>query len=180
MKKFKIIMSCLCVAALMFSFATTSFAATLDQNNPTGDTITYYKAGQVSDPKDEDNPIDDEMEGTYLITIPEYIEAAEVGGVPTTQDVTAEECLLLYNSTLNVAVEFSGEFTLRDNADTKLAYKMQADGTDITTGDTVLSVSAGDPVSVTSVAIGAALTADPLYAGVYTDTATFTASVEMA
>ena len=78
---------------------------------------------------------------------------------------------------MNITCEYSGELTLREDNDVKLGYKMQNEGVDFATGDVVLTAEAGDPTATYDTSIGSILTASPNYAGVYTDTVTFTSSV---
>ena len=54
---------------------------------------------------------------------------------------------------------------------------MQANGTKIVSGDTILTVAAGDPNGTSTVPVGAVLTQAPIFAGAYTDTATFSVTV---
>ncbi len=176
MKNLKTILACALALIMMFAMTATAFAAPLTNENTNGDSTVYYKAGNITDPKTED-PTDDEMEGTYKVTIPEYIEAAPVDGTPVTQNVTATEVLLLPATTLSVACEYSGQMTLREDNSIKLGYKMQNAGADFASNDVVLTAAAGTPTATFETAIGSILTAAPLYAGVYTDTATFTCSV---
>lgn len=177
MSKIKSMLAVVLAIATLLTMSTIAFAAELDQNNTSGNAIAYYKAGQLVDPGNPDNPTDDIMEGTYLVTIPEYIEAAAVGGKPTTEKVKAEKVLIPYGTTLTVAASFKPELALKDNAATKIAYDMQLEGKKIATGAAVLTVPAGDPNKVTTSNMGAVLTQAPSYSGVYTDTATFVVSV---
>lgn len=152
-------------------------AATLTNENLTDDGMVWYEAGNLLDDKGTDDPTDDVIEGTYKVAIPEYIEAAPMDGTPETQEVVATEVLLLPEEVLSVSCAYSGELTLREDNDVKLGYKMQNEGVDFVTGDVVLTADAGDPTATYDTSIGSILTANPNYAGVYTDTVTFTASV---
>lgn len=166
--------------ATLCSLSTVAFAAdkTLNQDTPTGTATVYYQAGKVTDPGTPDDPTDDTVNGTYIVTIPEYIKAAKVGETPVTEDVTAKEVLIPFGKTLNVKVAFADSLVLADNADTKITYDLQNQGAKIATGDTILSVAAGNPDAVTSTALGAVLTQAPSFSGTYNDTATFTVSVD--
>ena len=53
---------------------------------------------------------------------------------------------------------------------------MLANGNRITAGDTILSVPAGNPDAVNRTSVASVLSAKAVYAGMYTDTATFTIS----
>lgn len=177
-KTIKKILSAAMAVAIVMTMCSTAFAApaTLTNENKTGNATVYYKEGNIVDPKTED-PTDDVVEGTYEIIVPEFIEAAAMGKTPKTQDVIASKVMLLPDETLSVSCEYSGKLLLRENATTTLDYKMQNNGADFISGATVLSCPAGTPDAVFSTAIGSVLTASPIFAGVYTDTATFSCSV---
>lgn len=164
---------------MIFAMSATAFAAgdTLTNEKTSGEATVWYKIGNVANEGDGSDPTDDEMGSTYTVTIPEYIEAAAKNGFPVTQNVTAKNVLLLPKKTLSVTCAYSGELTHTGDGDVKVAYKMQKASSNFNTGDTVLSVPAGTPTQTFDVAIGAILTADPIYAGMYTDTATFTCTV---
>ncbi len=166
--------------ATLCSLSTVAFAAdkTLNQDTSTGTATVYYQAGKVTDPGTPEDPTDDTVNGTYIVTIPEYIKAAKVGETLVTENVTAKEVLIPFGKTLNVKVAFADSLVLADNADTKITYDLQNQGAKIATGDTILSVAAGNPDAVTSTALGAVLTQAPSFSGTYNDTATFTVSVD--
>lgn len=65
--------------ATLCSLSTVAFAAdkTLNQDTPTGTATVYYQAGKVTDPGTPEDPTDDTVNGTYIVTIPEYIKAAK-------------------------------------------------------------------------------------------------------
>ncbi len=176
-KSMKKLLAIVLVMTMLLAFNATAFAATLNNENLSGDGKVWYIAGNPLDNKGTEDPDDDVVEGTYTVIIPEYIETAPMGSTPVTQTVSATDVLLLPNTTLNVACEYSGELTLREDNDVKLAYKMQNEGVDFATGDVVLTAEAGDPTATYDTSIGSILTAAPFFAGVYTDTATFTCSV---
>jgi len=177
LRKLKSVISIFVAVALICCLSLTSFAATLDQDHTSADVPVVYKAGQLIDDPDPDDPTDDVMGGTYIVTIPDYIVAAGVGEAPSAYNVTASEVLIPYGTNLTVALAFTGELSLRDNTATKIPYEMRNAGTAITSGDTILTVAAGTPTATTTTAVSAIITSAPLYAGVYLDTATFTVSV---
>ncbi len=152
-------------------------AATLTNEHLTDNGKVWYIAGNPLDNKGTEDPDDDVVEGTYTVTIPEYIKSAPMDGTPETQEVVATEVLLLPEEVLSISCKYSGELTLREDNDVKLGYKMQNEGVDFATGDVVLTAEAGDPTATYDTSIGSILTAAPLFAGVYTDTVTFTSSV---
>lgn len=177
MKQTKTILSLLLCAALMLTMCIPTFAAALDQNTTSGDTKVVYKAGQTTDDNGTDDPSDDIVSGTYTVTIPEYIEAAAQGETPTAYDVTAQDVLIPYATSLNVSVDFDNTLKLADNAATVIAYDLQANGASIASGATVLTVAAGDPDTTTTSTVAAVLMQAPAYSGVYSNTATFTVAV---
>ena len=88
--------------ATLCSLSTVAFAAdkTLNQDTSTGTATVYYQAGKVTDPGTPEDPTDDTVNGTYIVTIPEYIKAAKVGETPVTENVTAKEVLIPFGKTL--------------------------------------------------------------------------------
>lgn len=174
MKKLITIITLVMALCLM---SVTAFAGELDQTAPSGDSTVYYKIGEFGNPNDLDNPIDDEVSGTYKVTIPDYIEAAPMNKSPVTQNITAKEVLIPYNTTLSVDITYDDELKLRENDDVTIGYSLQVNGSDINTGDTILTVDAGNPTGVTTVAIGGILTEAPIYSGMYANTANFVVSV---
>ncbi len=178
MRKMKKVFAVVLAIMLFATLSTTAFAAdkTLTENHITDTALVYYQAGKV-DNKGNDDPTDDVVSGTYTVTIPEYIKAAKVGETPETSNITAKDVLIPYGTNLTVAVTFENALALSDNASTKIAYNMQANGTKIVSGDTILTVAAGDPNGTSTVPVGAVLTQAPIFAGAYTDTATFSVTV---
>lgn len=164
------IVSTMCVSAF-------AAPAVLTNENKTGDATVYYKEGKITDPQDPDDPIDDVVEGTYTVIVPEYIQAAAMNKTPVTEKVTAKDVMLLPSETLSVACEYSGDLLLREDGTTTLAYKMQNNDADFASGDVVLAVAAGTPYDTFDTNVGSILTEAPIYAGVYTDTVTFSCSV---
>lgn len=178
MKKCRGIIAGALVLATLFAMSTTAFAADLTQDDPSGDATSWHKVGQtISDNGTPDDPSDDTVGGTYLVTIPEFIEVADVNGAMNEEDVTAKNVLIPQNTNLTVDVEFEPTLSLRENDEVKLAYDMKVDGSKVNSGDTIMTVAAGDPDAETTVKIGAVLTQEPDYAGVYLDTATFSIAV---
>lgn len=176
-KKIKKILSVVMAMCMLGALCIPSFAAELTDAAPTADVPVVYNAGKVVDDKGDTNPTNDVVEGSYTVTVPDYITVAKLGGTVSTEDVIASEVLLPFGKTLNVNVAFDTTLKLKDNAATTLTYDMQSNGAKIVSGATILSVAAGDPDATNTATIGAIATQAPLYAGVYTDTATFTTSV---
>ena len=172
----KIITVCTLIMALCLT-SVTAFAAEIDETTPSNETAVYYKIGNVTNPNDPDDPTDDEVAGTYKVTIPDYIEAVEMDQIPVTQKVTAEEVMIPYNSELSVGIAYDGELKLKDNSDITVGYKIISDDSDVSTGDTILTIPAGTPDAVTTTESGGILTEMPVYSGMYVNTATFTLSV---
>lgn len=189
MKKTKFISKLLvCVLALTMILsigAVSAFAGTLDQNNSSGDATVYYQAGQVTDNGGTaDDPTDDTVGGTWTVSIPAYIEAAAKGETPTEYTVTAKDVLIPYNTSLKVAVAFTDELKLADNTSVILDYDLQAKQSgasalsSVSTGATIMTVAAGDPDSETITTVGAVLESAPIYSGTYTNTVTFSVTVD--
>lgn len=155
----------------------TAFAGELDQTAPSGDSTVYYKIGEFGNPNDLDDPTDDEVSGTYKVTIPDYIEATPMNKAPVTQNITAKEVLIPYNTTLSIDITYDDELKLRANNDVTIGYGIQVDGSDINTGDTILTVDAGNPTGVTTIVIGGILIEAPIYSGMYANTVNFVVSV---
>ncbi len=151
--------------------------ATLTNEHLTDNGKVWYIAGNPLDDKGTEDPDDDVVEGTHTVTIPEYIKSAPMDGTPKTQEVVATEVLLLPEEVLSISCEYSGELTLREDNDVKLGYKMKNNNDSFVSGDVILSCSSGDSTIIYDTSIGSILTASPNYAGVYTDTVTFTSSV---
>lgn len=177
MKKIKSILSIVLCVSLLTALTIPSFAATLDQNSPSGEAKVVYKAGQTTDDKGTEDPSDDVVSGTYTVSIPEYIEAAAQGETPTAYDVTAQDVLIPYATSLNVSVNFDNTLKLADNTATVIAYDLQANGASVSTGATILTVAAGNPDAATTSTVAAVLTQAPSYSGVYSNTATFSVAV---
>ncbi len=177
--KTKSILSVVLCAALLLTMTVPSFAATtLTQDTPSGSAKVVYKAGQTTDDNETDDPSDDTVSGTYTVSVPEYIEAAAQGEIPTEYDVTASDVLIPYATSLKVSVDFDNTLKLADNTETVIAYDLLANGTSISTGATVLTVAAGDPYTSSTSTVAAELTQKPSYSGVYSNTATFNVAVE--
>lgn len=153
-----------------------AFATDLTHEAPIGNTTVYHRVGNISDIHNPDDPTDDEITGTYTVSVPAYIEAATQGQSPTEQEVSAFNVLLPYGTQLLVSVDFENYLSLLNHESVTVGYQMQSKGNRITSGDTILSVSAGNPDAVTGTSIGSVLSSKTVYAGMYTNTATFTIS----
>lgn len=184
-KFIKKVLACALAVMLVLSIGTISaFAATLDQDNPSGTATVYYQAGQVTDDGGTaDDPTDDTVGGTWTVSIPAYIEAAAVGETPTEYDVTASNVLIPYGTSLKVAVAFTDELKLGDNNSVTLDYDLKANPqkasalASVATGATILTVAAGTPEAVTTTSVAAVLESAPLYSGYYSNTVTFNVTV---
>lgn len=179
MKRTKNFMATALSLVLVLTLSTTAFAAPpapLTQDNKSGNSTAWYNAGKDNTP-DETDPTKHNMEGTYKVTIPEYIEAVAMHAETKPQPVQATEVLLLPDTKLDVTCDYSGQLSLTQQSTTKLAYKMQNNTVDFSTGNVVLTCVAGTPTQVFSTQIGAILTAAPLFAGNYSDTVVFTCAV---
>lgn len=114
----------------------------------------------------------------YTITIPTTPITVSTDGTDLT--VEATDILLSAGSTLKLTVASgNNDFKMYTAEDTGkangLAYTVKKDGTAISSGADVLSIAAG--TTSTSTSLNIALSDTPTYAGDYTDTLTFSASV---
>ena len=177
MKKF---VSTVMSLALVATLSVTAFAApgygTLTEKSPSGHTTAWYNAGSPTGPQGDD-PTTTPMEGTYVVTIPEFIETVKMATTTKPETVSATQVLLLPKTKLDIKCDYSGDLTLKQESKTKLKYKMQNNTKDFTTGSVVLTCAAGTPSKTFNTSIGAILTAAPLFAGNYSDTITFTCTV---
>lgn len=174
----KKIITIISFAMILCLSAVPAFASEINEVTPNGQSTVYYKIGDITNPNNPDDPTDDEIAGTYTVSIPDFIDAASSQQTPITQEVTASDVLIPYNTTLSVSVNYDKTLRLKDNPDITVGYTLQKEGANINTGAMVLSVPAGNPNAVTRTAVGAILTENPVYSGVYTNTATFAVSVD--
>lgn len=184
MKKCKKIISFVLALAILAAMSTTAFAAELNQNTTQGDAKVVYKAGQTVDDNGTEDPTDDVMGGTYTVTIPEYIVAAKQGDTPTAYNVTAENVLIPYNTSLKVNVTTTNKLKLTDNTATAIGYDFKANPqgestlATVASGSTILTKAAGDPDTAVTSQVAAVLTESPDFSGTYIDTVSFTIVVD--
>lgn len=154
----KKIISLALAVLIIAAMSVTAFAAEIKQDteNKTGSTDITYTATE-----------------SYVVIIPESMT------VGTTATVEADNILIGYNKQLTVSVSSQNEWKLKNNDD-GLGYTLHIGETGVTsTNNTVLTAASGDTVSKTlSVTIDP--NQSPKYAGNYTDTLTFTVSVNDA
>lgn len=118
------------------------------------------------------------LEAGYTVTIPETV-VIDTETHKGQANVKAEDVLLAYGETLNVTVTGIDELVDTADATNTLSYKVgKTDGAgDVTNGTVVLSVEAGT-VAGDAQDLFFELTQDVTKAGAYSDTLTFTVSVE--
>lgn len=158
----KKILSLALALCLCLSLGVTAMAAeiTVDGNQSANTTVTYG------------------LEAGYTVTIPESI-VIDTETHKGTATVTAEDVLLAYGETLNVTI--TGIDTLVDAADAAntLTYKVgKTDGAQDVTNDTVVLAVAAGTVAGGEQELFFELTQDVTKAGAYSDTLTFTVTVE--
>ncbi len=176
MKKFISIF--LCVVSI-FAMAVPSFAATLNETNTSGSMIADYKAGYTSDDKGTEDPTDDDVVGSYTVTIPEYIVVTEAGQDIQNQVVKINDAMLLYDTIMYISVTYTSLKCGRQS----IAYKMQRaeDGSnyyiDVASGSNIIEVRAGNPTTERRMKLSAVLTESAVFAGNYTDTVVFNITV---
>ena len=117
------------------------------------------------------------QEASFTATIPAFVRAAEPGQQDVdAYTVAATDVVIPDNAELTATVEYSG--VVRDKSGAEIPYTLYtADGA-VTSGDTILQKAAGDPSDTAEVLFGASIDEKARYAGAYTDTATFTFSVD--
>ena len=176
----KVISALLAVSMIFGTTSITAFAAMVDSQ---GDAVVYYQAGNLTDDNGTpDDPTDDTVDGTYLVSIPAFIKAADVDGTPKEYNVTAKEVLIPFGTSLKISVDFENNLKLDDNNAVTLNYDMLSKPSTgslatINSGATILTVPAGNPDAVTTSKIAAVLSDAPAYSGTYTNTATFNIGV---
>ena len=112
----------------------------------------------------------------FTAGIPAYVMPVELGEKTAKYTVTLENTVIPDSHELTAKVEYSGSMAEQNGVE--LPYELfDETGNAIVSGAKVLSKAAGMPDDSVSVSFGAALTAKVRYAGVYTDTATFTFDV---
>lgn len=94
----------------------------------TGNTTVYHRVGNITDIHDPNDPTDDEIAGTYTVSIPAYIEAAAQEQVPAEQEVSAFDVLLPYGTKLLVSVDFENHLSLLNHESVTVEYQMLANG----------------------------------------------------
>lgn len=142
---------------MMATVSTTAFAEEikLDTENKTGDVTIEYTQSE-----------------SYVVIIPDSMT------VGTDKTVEADNIVIGYGKQLTVSVSSKNNWTLKNNDDS-LKYTLKIGDTAASTNNTVLTAVSGDTVSKT---LSATLDDDQSakYAGNYTDTLTFTVSVNDA
>ena len=120
------------------------------------------------------------VEQTYTVAIPEYIEATPQTETEIQYEVKAENVIIQYNCYLNVSVNFDKQLVHIDDNSISIDYEMNnvySETIDkINSGEIILSVPFGN-VEGDSTNVYAKLTSEVNYAGVYTDTVTFSSKV---
>ncbi len=156
MKIIKCLISSLLCAAIVFSCCLPSFAEELTANEAAGVTTVGYTA-----------------ETEFYADIPAYVIPAEQEQQTADYSVTLRNALIPDGKQLNATVEYSG--TLTEENGVELPYSLYDEsGDEVQSGERILSKTAGSPEDTVSTAFSAALTSKAKYAGVYSDTATFT------
>ena len=112
----------------------------------------------------------------WTATIPTYIVPSESGHQNVSDyAVTIKDVVIPYNSILTATVEYSGN--VREKNGVEIPYTLYTEDGAISSGDIILKATGGVQSHTTSVSFGASVDEKPRYAGIYTDTATFSFSV---
>lgn len=120
--------------------------------------------------------VEHSVEATWTATIPAYVIPEEQGQQTAAYSVTLENAVIPDGQLLTASVTYSG--SMEESNGVELPYKLYDEsGNEIQSGARIMSKVSGTPAESVAVAFGAALTAKAKYAGVYTDTATFTFDV---
>lgn len=158
MKKVKSVLSLFLCLTLVLSLCIPAFAAELTTDGSDSATVAHTVAAE------------------FTAAIPAYVVPSEPGETSATYAVVLEKALIPDNHELTAKVEYSG--TMTEQNDVELPYVLtDATGNTIASGSKILTKAAGNPDEAVTVSFGAALTAKARYAGVYSDTATFTFDV---
>lgn len=157
MKKTKFISSLLSAILILSAVAVPVAAADVNQNSSGGTATVSYTNDSV-----------------WTATIPAYVAPVEAGQQDVSAyEVAVKDVVIGDNQQLAATIEYSGYVTEANGV--KIPYQLyDSDGEEIQSGDTIISKNAGEPGTEAAITFGAALTDSPKYAGVYTDTATFT------
>ena len=110
----------------------------------------------------------------YGIAIPEYIYPTQTGEEIQEYEVSALDVSLPSVKTLEVSIDYSGKLTNQNGV--QLDYDLVQSGTVVENGDNVLVVKKPDGKTKTA-NINAVINDRVVVAGIYTDTVTFTATV---
>lgn len=115
------------------------------------------------------------VQPSYSLHVPEYLQATKAGEATVNGEVSLTDVVLPKTKSLNVKVAYSGELRNSYEGSNTLSYILYTDETAITNNSSILNVPYG--TSHASIPIRAEITEEVLFAGVYTDTATFTVDV---
>ena len=176
MKKFISVILCF---VTIFAMAVPTFAATLNENNTSGNMIADYKAGYTADDKGTEDPTDDDVVGSYTVTIPSYIVVTAQGKDLAPQTVKINDAMLLYDTIMYISITYGSLKCGRQS----LGYKFQRadDGSsyfiNVDSGSNIIEVRAGTPSVEKHMNLCAVLTESPVFAGNYKDTVVFNVTV---
>lgn len=162
----KILSSVLCLAMLL-SMGTTAFASNISTDGGSQDVTVSYGMSQ-----------------SFVVTIPSSINIADVSEIASLE-VSASNVVIPHGTVLEIVItgdDYVSDWELIDTAENtnKLRYAILAEDTTVVrSGDVVLSVASGEaPNSTVSEDLAVAIMENVTKAGSYTDTLTFTVSVE--
>ncbi len=115
------------------------------------------------------------VQPSYSLHIPEFLQATKAGEATVNGEVSLKDVVLPKTKSLNVKVAYSGKLKEKSNESDTLSYILYSNNTAITNNSRILNVPYG--TNHATIPIHAQITDEVLYAGVYTDTATFTVDV---
>lgn len=119
----------------------------------------------------------------YTVIIPSVVEIPANGDSGTAiVKVDTKQPFFIPNDVGNFNVtlsSFDGELVLQENEDQTVAYSLLKEETLLTRGTVVASFAYNGTKNYEDVTISAEVTGEPIYAGTYQDTVTFSLSLEM-
>lgn len=120
-----------------------------------------------------ESTVEYEVDGSYTVKIPEYIEADTDGEILEISDV-----VIPFGQELTVSANYDGELLLENEPNVTLPYRLFVNETEYTSGAVLLKQSAGNPNDKVFAQLSAKVTEKPLYAGIYQSTVTFDIQIQ--
>lgn len=109
---------------------------------------------------------------SYTLTIPDYIEANTDG-----QTITISDAVIPADYEIDITANFDGLLKLQNYPNITLPYTLFSNGNEVADSESVLKKHSGE-TSDSSAVISACVTDQPIYAGTYLATVTFSADLK--